>query len=144
MENDDFKKQVEELFFLFKKILEQSPDPDEMSEIDRLQMEQIKLFLSKYDRLKDQTVFEIMGDPDPQAKKMLSLLIKQLREQLGVEVLNEMYQESPSVIDNIDDIAKSIDDIDFLLRSDTLSQEEIDRLLDERSKLIDKQNENPL
>lgn len=144
MENEDFKKQVEELFFLFKKILEQSPNPDEMSEIDRLQMEQIKLFLSNYDKLKDQTAFEIMGDPDPQAKKMLNLLIKQLREQLGDEVLNEMYQEPQSVIDNIDEIAKSIDDIDFMLRSDTLSQEEIDRLLDERSKLIDTQNKNPL
>lgn len=135
MENEDFKKQIEELFFLFKKMLEQSPKPDEMSEMDRLQMDQIKLFLSHYDKLKDQASFEIMGAPDPQAKHMLNMLIKQLREQLGEDSLKETTHLL--LIDDIDEIAKSIDDIDFLLRSDNLTQEEIDRLLDERSKLLD-------
>lgn len=140
MENEDFKKQIEELFHLFKKMLERSPNPDEMSEMDKLQMEQIKLFLSNYDKLKDRSVFEIIGEPDLQSKQMLRILIEQLREQLGDDAFIE--KEPQSLIEDIDEIAKSIEDIDFLLRGDNLSQEEIDRLLDERSKLLDNQNNN--
>ena len=51
MGNEEINKQMEELFRLFKKMMEKYP-PDSMPGIDKAQAEQLKMMLSNYDSMK--------------------------------------------------------------------------------------------
>ena len=51
MENDNINKQMEELFRLFKKMMDKYP-PDSIPGMDKAQAEQLKMMLSDYDSMK--------------------------------------------------------------------------------------------
>lgn len=83
MENEEINKQMEELFRLFKKMMEKYP-PDSMPGIDKAQAEQLKMMLSNYDSMKVSFSSDMFGFFDEETtKKILAKLISQLREQLG-------------------------------------------------------------
>ncbi|MGN0034024.1 MAG: hypothetical protein ACI358_09665 [Candidatus Limimorpha sp.] len=145
MENEDFKKQIEELFRLFKKVIEKFP-PDEVPGIDKSQIEQLKMHLEHYEEFKDQFSFEMSGMVDNEmARHFISMLIKRLREQLGEEAdevesspiveveKKEMAYESLQTGENYQSL---LDSIDSQLRNPDISEEEMDKLLDKRQKLI--------
>ena len=52
MGNDELKNKVNELFRLFKKVMEKYP-PEDVPGIDKEQLEQLKSYLSQYDMMKD-------------------------------------------------------------------------------------------
>jgi hypothetical protein len=129
MEQEDFKKQIEELFRLFNKLMEQHPMED-IPGINRFQFEQMKMFLKNYDTMKDQISFEMMGQMNEPMKQMIGLFIKQLKRELGEP---EHFEEAPlTIAEEVNDIIK----IDEMLRKPGLSEAEIDRLLDERARLV--------
>ena len=83
MENEDLKKQIDELFRLFRKVMEKYP-PEDVPGMDKAQMEQLKAYLTQYDSIKDQFSVEMFGMMDNgMAKQFISLLTNKLREQLG-------------------------------------------------------------
>ena len=127
MENDDLKQNLEELFRLFKKLIEEHP-VEEMPGINRIQYEQLKLFLQNYESMKDQLSVEMMGQMNEPMRQMLAMFVKQLREQLGEEA--PATQSPQQKILQLD-----VTRIDEMLRNPNLSEEEIDRLLDERARL---------
>lgn len=131
MDNNEFRKQIDELFRLFKKLMERYPMED-MPGLNRAQLEQMKLFLKNYEQMKDQLSFEVMGQVNEPMKQMISLFIKQLREELG----EEEPLENP--VQEIRAKGLTVEEIDRMLQQPGLSEEEIDRLLDERAKI--KQN----
>ncbi|PKP51891.1 MAG: hypothetical protein CVT92_11400 [Bacteroidetes bacterium HGW-Bacteroidetes-1] len=135
MEQEDFKKQIDELFRLFNKMMEQHPIED-VPGIDRLQLEQMRLFLKNYKSMKDQISFEMMGQMNEPMKQMIGMFIKQLRQELGED---EPYTiiEQPEALPS----ANSIEKIDEMLRQPGLGENEIDQLLDERARLIHKKNQ---
>ncbi|MDO8896609.1 MAG: hypothetical protein Q7V19_03095, partial [Bacteroidales bacterium] len=94
MEQEDFKKQIEELFRLFNKLMEQHPMED-IPGINRFQFEQMKMFLKNYDTMKDQISFEMMGQMNEPMKQMIGLFIKQLKRELGEP---EHFEEAPLTI----------------------------------------------
>ena len=47
MENEDLKKQIDELFRLFKKVMEKYP-PDDVPGIDKAQMDQLRAYLRRF------------------------------------------------------------------------------------------------
>ena len=131
MDNNEFRKQIDELFRLFNKLMERYPMED-MPGMNRTQLEQMKMFLKNYEQMKDQISFEMMGQVNESMRQMLGLFIKQLRDELG--------EDEPLQIEHPEIVASelSIDEIDAKLSQGGLSEEEIDRLLDERARL--KQN----
>jgi hypothetical protein len=131
MEQDEFRKNIDELFRLFKKLLEKHPT-GEIEGINRFQFEQLKLFLQNYDLVKDQLAIEMMGPMNEPMKQMLQMFLKQLREELGEEAEPPIDMEISPVSENYTDVSR----IDELLLSPELTQDEIDRLLDERSRLM--------
>ena len=151
MENEDLKKQIEELLRLFKKVMEKYP-PDDVPGIDKAQLEQIKEYLSQYDSIKDQFSVEMFGLMDnSMARQFISLLIKKLREQLGedadVDELPEsnigeveMKEKAFESLQTGENYQSLIDAIDAQLKNPDLTDEEMDALLDKRLKLIDKRN----
>ncbi|MDO5342715.1 MAG: hypothetical protein Q4F69_09750 [Bacteroidia bacterium] len=147
MENDDLKKQIDELFRLFKKMMDKYP-PDEMPGIDKAQLEQLKAYLSQYEQIKDQFSVEMYGMANnDMAKHFISMLTKRLRDQLGDDAdiddepkvsevdVKEKAFESLQTGENYDAL---IEAIDSELKNKNLSMEEIDALLDKRQKVLNK------
>ena len=149
MENEDLKKQIDELFRLFKKVMEKFP-PDDVPGMDKAQMEQLKAYLTQYDSIKDQFSVEMFGLMDKgMAKQFISMLIKKLREQLGDDAdIDEIPEDHIKEVEMKEQAFESlktgenyqslIDAIDAQLKNPNLTEEEMDELLDKRLKIIDK------
>ncbi len=127
MENDDLKKNIDELFRLFKKLIEEHPVED-MPGINKFQYEQLKLFLQNYESMKEHLSVEMMGQMNEPMRQMLAMFVKQLREQLGEEATETQTVEHKTM-------QLDVERIDEMLRNPNLSEEEIDNLLDERARL---------
>ncbi|MBO4573730.1 MAG: hypothetical protein J5708_00190 [Bacteroidales bacterium] len=148
MGNDELKNKVNELFRLFKKVMEKYP-PEDVPGIDKEQLEQLKSYLSQYDMMKDNISVEMFSMMDNgMANHFIDMLINKLREQLGDEAddsvaqnhiedveLKEKAFESLQTGENYQTL---IDAIDAQLKNPELSDEEIDILLDKRQKLTGK------
>lgn len=153
MEDDDLKKQIDELFRLFKKVMEKYP-PDEVPGMDKAQLEQLKAYLTQYESVKDQFSVEMFSMMDSgMAKHFISMLINKLREQLGddadideipedhikdVEIKEKAF-ESLQTGENYQTL---IDAIDAQLKNPDLTDDEMDTLLDKRQNLMSKINNN--
>ena len=146
MENEEINKQMEELFRLFKKMMEKYP-PDSMPGIDKAQAEQLRMMLSNYDSMKVTFSSDMFGIFDEETtKKILAKLISQLREQLGEDALDDV-EEKVSVVEQKekefeqlptqDRYVALLDAIDSELKKPNLSMDEIDMLLDKRKKIQD-------
>lgn len=127
MENDDLKKNIDELFRLFKKLIEEHPVED-MPGINKFQYEQLKLFLQNYESMKEHLSVEMMGQMNEPMRQMLAMFVKQLREQLGEEATETQTAGHKTM-------QLDVERIDEMLRNPNLSEEEIDKLLDERARL---------
>ena len=149
MENEDLKKQIDELFRLFKKVMEKYP-PDDVPGMDKAQLEQLKAYLTQYESVKDQFSVEMFSMMDNgMAKQFISMLIKKLRDQLGEDAdIDEMPEDHIKDVEIKEKAFESlqtgenyqtlIDAIDEQLKNPNLSEEEMYILLDKRLKIIDK------
>ena len=145
MENDNINKQMEELFRLFKKMMDKYP-PDSIPGMDKAQAEQLKMMLSDYDSMKISFSPGMMGMFDEQTtQKILARLREQLREQLGEDAYD--VEEQISIVDKKekefeqlptrDRYVALIDAIDSELKRPDITMEEIDNLLDRRKSIQD-------
>ena len=153
MEDDDLKKQIDELFRLFRKVMEKYP-PDEVPGMDKAQLEQLKAYLTQYESVKDQFSVEMFSMMDNgMAKQFISMLIKKLREQLGddadIDELPEDHIKDVEIKEKAFESLKTgenyqslIDAIDAQLKNPDLTDDEMDTLLDKRQNLISKMNNN--
>lgn len=91
-------------------------------------------FLQNYDRMKDQISQQLLQQFGEPIKQMVADMVAQLKEELDEDVLGttEVPEEAPVITGH----KKTVDEIDELLKKPGLSEEEIDRLLDERNKLM--------
>ena len=150
-DNEDLKKQIDELFRLFRKVMEKYP-PDDVPGMDKAQMEQLKAYLTQYDSIKDQFSVEMFGMMDNgMARQFIAMLTKKLREQLGEDAdvdevpenhiqdveIKEKAFESLQTGENYQSL---IDAIDAQLKNPDLTDDEMDTLLDKRQKLLSKMN----
>ena len=143
MEDDDLKKQIDELFRLFKKVMEKYP-PDDVPGMDKAQLEQLKAYLTQYESVKDQFSVEMFSMMDNgMAKQFISMLIKKLREQLGedadIDELPEDHIKDVEIKEKAFESLKTgenyqslIDAIDAQLKNPDLTDDEMDTLLDKR------------
>ena len=134
MEDENFKQELEDLFRLFKRLVERE-SLDEIPGVDSQQIEQLKTFMAQFDNIKDQLKMEKV-QVDPFTKMMVSTLVKQLREQLGddIEGIGEIEESRPVAIEEPTSIAA----IDEMLKNPNLTDDEIDALLDKRSQFSNK------
>ncbi len=90
-------------------------------------------FLQNYERMKDQISQQLLQQFGEPIKQMVADMVDQLQDELdeGLIVPEEPPVEQPVITGR----KRSIDDIDEMLRKPGLSEEEIDRLLDERKRL---------
>lgn len=150
MEDENFKKELEDLFRMFKLLLEKE-SLDDIKGIDNEQLEQLKLFMTQFDEMKDDLKFE-MNQVDPFTRQIISAMVKQLRQQLGEEADAGLELTVEETVARKEEEVKSIPDanerhlalletIDKALKNPDLSDEEIDALLDKRASLESQFNE---
>lgn len=146
MENENINRQMEELFRLFRKMMEKYP-PDSIPGIDKAQAEQLKMMLSNYDGMKVSLSSDMFGIFDEETtQKILAQLIQQLRDQLGEDAYEDTVEQLTIVdkkekefeqLPTEDRYVALLDAIDSELKKPNISMEEIDNLLDRRKKIQD-------
>lgn len=151
MENDDLKNKMNELFRLFRKVMEKFP-PDDVPGMDKAQLDQLKMYLSQYDAMKDNMSVEIYGMMDNEmTRNIIDMLIKKLRDQLGdeadeLEMIEnhiqdvEIKEKAFESLQTGENYQALINSIDTQLKNPDLTDDEIDTLLDKRQKLLNKLN----
>lgn len=151
MEDENFNKDLEDLLKMLKQLMEKQ-DLDSIPGVPPEQLEQLKLFMSQFDELKDDMKFEIYK-LDPFTKKMVSVFAGQLREQLGKqgledteskptaeEVVLHKEKELKDIADTNERYDALIATIDEQLKNPNLTEAEINALLDKRVEIESKRN----
>lgn len=131
-EERSFNENLDLLIKLFKRLKEKT-SLDEMHGIDKTFYQNFEYLLSNYENMRDQLSEELLDKFGEPVKGMIASLVEQLKAELGDDIgdLDLDSTDEEPLIEVPDDIAK----IDELLKNPKLSDEEINKLLDERSKL---------
>ena len=154
MEDENFNKDLHDLFVLFKKLLEREAE-GELPGVQSEQMEQLKALMARMDEIKDNLSSQNV-QMDPFTKMMISSVVKQLRDELGPvtddDLVEDMVEETPQlssaeeIVRQREELLSDVSDptarnralvetIDEQLRNPNLSDEEIDALLDKRRQI---------
>ena len=146
MEDDNLNNGLDNLLNMFKKMME-GQDLDAIPGINEEQKEQLKMFLEDFDEMKDEMKVEIYK-LDPFTKQMVEMVMGQLKNFSDNPQVNgdqpivpletpeppvnkeKQLTDIPGTTENLEAHLAAIDD---QLRQPGLSDEEINRLLDERS-----------
>lgn len=136
MEDEKFKQDLDELFRLFKRLLEEQSVED-IPGVDMSMMKQFQFFFSNYETMKDQISHQLQGQFGAPVKQMVKSLIKQLREQLGEEDLySQEIEPAEEVVPLKIDKTDGVKAIDEMLKNPNLTEEQINDLLDRRADLL--------
>ena len=128
MEDENFRQELEDLFKLFKRLIEKEAS-EGIQGMDPQQVEQLKAFMARFDDVKEKLKVEEVH-VDPISKMMVSSLVKQLREELGPDALVDDDDTDLAIEE-----ATTVEAIDELLKNPNLTEQEIDDLLDKRMQI---------
>lgn len=146
MDENNFNNGLDDLLNMFKKLME-NQDLDAIPGINEEQKEQLKMFLEDFDEIKDDMKVEIYK-LDPFTKQMVGMVMGQLKNFTGenqeVMYQNAVPQEPPvnkekqltDIPGTTENLEAKLSAIDAQLRKPDLSDEEINRLLDERTSIM--------
>jgi hypothetical protein len=132
-EEQSFNENLDLLIKLFKKLKERS-SLDDLHGIDKTFYQNFEYLLSNYENMRGQLSEELLDKFGEPVKGMIASLVDQLKRELGDDIgdLDTDEQEEKAAIVVPDDLSK----IDDMLKNTNLSEEEVNKLLDERSKLV--------
>jgi uncharacterized protein (UPF0305 family) len=135
MEDEQFRKDLDELFRLFKKMVE-NKSLDDVPGVNKMMLQQFQFFFSNYENMKDQIAAQLQGQFGDSVKDMVKTLVQQLKEELGEdELLNLVEEEEEAPTVQIEEAGNDIAKIDELLKNPDLTEEQINELLDKRAGL---------
>ncbi len=150
MDENNLNNDLENLLNMFKKMME-NQDLDAIPGLNEEQKEQLKMFLEDFDELKDDMKVEIFK-LDPFTKQMVGMVMGQLKDLPGMQttpaqpaapqepqpIKEKDLAEIPGTNENLE---ARLAEIDRQLRDPELSEEEINRLLDQRSAIAEELNQ---
>ncbi len=144
--DDNLNNGLDDLLNMFKKLME-NQDLDAIPGINEEQKEQLKMFLEDFDEMKDEMKVEIYK-LDPFTKQMMEMVMGQLKnfssEGMPATTQETTPQEPPvnkekqltDIPGTTENLEAKIEAIDKQLRQTGLTDEEINRLLDERRAIM--------
>ena len=134
MSADDrsFSENLDLLIKLLRKMKDKSQF-EGMPGVPKMFVTNFDFFLQNYERMKDQITAQLLQQFGEPIKQMVADMVDQLKEELDEDILPEAVTQSESPV--ISGHKRTVADIDALLKNPALSQEEIDKLLDERHQL---------
>lgn len=150
MEDENFNNELEDLLNMLKKLMEKQ-DLSSIPGVDPQQLEQLKMFMSQFDELKDDMKIEIYK-LDPFTKKIVSVIVGEMKDKLGPdlglkpeepsaeEVVTRKEKELKDIADTNERYDSLLATIDEQLRNPKLSEDEIDALLDKRAEILMRRN----
>jgi hypothetical protein len=136
-DNDrSFHENLDLLIKLFKRLKEKT-SLDEIQGIDKSFYQNFEYLINNYEKMKDQISEELLDKFGEPVKDMIAGLVDQLMNELGddYETFMEAEEESTSIPESIPEDVDDLSKIDEMLSNPDLTEEEINRLLDKRSKL---------
>ena len=138
-EDRSFNENLDLLIKLFKKLKDKASF-DDMPGIDKTFYQNFEYLLSNYENMRDQLSEELLSKFGEPVKGMIASLVEQLKMELGEDIDElDLDEEDSKVLEVPDDISK----IDEMLKDASLSDEEVNKLLDERSRLSRRSNIDP-
>jgi len=138
-EDRSFNENLDLLIKLFKRLKDKASF-DDMPGIDKTFYQNFEYLLSNYENMRDQLSEELLSKFGEPVKGMIASLVEQLKMELGDDIGDlDLDDEAKEEIKIPDDIAK----IDEMLKKPDLTDEEINKLLDERSRLVKNQPVDP-
>lgn len=136
MEDERFKHDLDELFRLFKRMVEEQ-SMDDIPGVDKQMLRQFQFFFDNYENMKDQISSQLQGQFGAPVKEMVRNLLKQMREQLGEEeYLSKAVDNDTAISIEMSTPEVDIKAIDEMLKNPNLTEEQINELLDKRAGLI--------
>ncbi|MCK7534445.1 MAG: hypothetical protein MZV63_27205 [Marinilabiliales bacterium] len=100
-----------------------------MPGMPRMFVTNFDFFLHNYEKMKDQISEQLLQQFGEPIKQMVADMVEQLQDELDENMLTAT--ELPAATPVITGQKKTIEEIDEMLRKSGLSEEEIDRLLDD-------------
>ncbi len=134
MQDNEFKKELDELFRLFKKLVEKK-DLNEVPGVDKFMLQQFQFFFSNYDNMKDQIADQLQGQFGDSVKDMVKTLVQQLKEELDEDDFLNLSETEEEPLISIEGVSETTFEIDKLLKNPDLTEEQINELLDKRAQL---------
>ena len=128
-----FSENLDLLIKLLRKLKDKSQF-EGMPGVPKMFVMNFDFFLQNYEKMKDQISEQLLQQFGEPIKQMVADMVDQLQEELDGDILSNdeiLPAETPVITGQ----KKTIEEIDRLLSRPGLSEEEIDRLLDERKKL---------
>lgn len=135
MEDERFKHDLDELFRLFKRMVEEQ-SMDDIPSVDKQMLRQFQFFFDNYENMKDQISSQLQGQFGAPVKEMVRNLLKQMREQLGEEEYLSKVDNDTAISIDMSTREVDIKAIDEMLKNPNLTEEQINELLDKRAGLI--------
>ena len=127
-----FSENLDLLIKLLRKLKDKSQF-EGMPGVPKMFVMNFDFFLQNYDKMKDQISEQLLQQFGEPIKQMVADMIDQLKDELDTNMIPEAEQEVESPV--ITGHARTLAEIDNLLKNPSLSHEEIDKLLDERHNL---------
>lgn len=151
MDDNNLNNGLDDLLNMFKKMME-NQDLDAIPGINEEQKEQLKMFLEDFDELKDDMKVEIFK-LDPFSKQMVGMVMGQLKnlggEQFADKQTNVSHEPPVNKEKQLTDIPGTTENleaqlaaIDNQLRNPELTDDDINRLLDERTEIMEELGSN--
>lgn len=138
-EERSFNENLDLLIKLFKKLKERT-SIDELHGIDKTFYQNFEFLLSNYENMRDQLSEELLDKFGEPVKAMIANLVEQLKRELGDDLTDlEQEEEQTPEMHIPDDLEK----IDEMLKSPGLTEEEVNKLLDERSRIARRKPVDP-
>lgn len=141
--NESFRRDLDELIRLFKKIKEKSGD-DHFEQIDPMIKQHLDFMINNYEMVKNDMQVEMLNKMGFPIQQMLRQFIDMMKKDLGEDLTTEepavTEEASPtyeSPTENPDDAIRRIDQ---LLQKTGLTEEQINDLLDKRNQLVGKRS----
>ena len=146
MDDNNLNNGLDDLLNMFKKMME-NQDLDAIPGINEEQKEQLKMFLEDFDELKDDMKVEIYK-LDPFTKQMVGMVMGHLKNFADMQPADNeavMPQEPPvnkekqltDIPGTTENLEAHLAAIDEKLRNPELSDDDINRLLDERTSIME-------
>ena len=147
MDDNNFNNGLDDLLNMFKKLME-GQDLDAIPGLNEEQKEQLKMFLEDFDELKDDMKVEIYK-LDPFTKQMVGMVMGQLQNYTSdnpqVSTQSTVPQEPPvnkekqltDIPGTTENLEAHLAAIDDQLRQPGLSEDDVNRLLDERTAIME-------
>ena len=146
MDDNNLNNGLDDLLNMFKKMME-NQDLDAIPGINEEQKEQLKMFLEDFDELKDDMKVEIYK-LDPFSKQMVNMVMGQLKNFGGEQIADKhtvTSQEPPvnkekqltDIPGTTENLEAQLAAIDKQLRNPELTEDDINSLLDERTKITE-------